>query len=56
MKIIRIKNVIRFFQNKNNLYGSHPYYTVIENDGNTHGVLLYNSNAMGENRLHVNKF
>ncbi|XP_076056755.1 sucrase-isomaltase, intestinal-like [Oratosquilla oratoria] len=30
-----------------NLYGSHPYYTLVEdNDGNTHSVLLYTSNAM----------
>ncbi|KAK4877010.1 hypothetical protein RN001_009516 [Aquatica leii] len=29
-----------------NLYGSHPFYMVIENSGNTHGVFLLNSNAM----------
>ena len=28
-----------------NLYGSHPYYTVLENDGNAHSVLFLNSNA-----------
>lgn len=25
------------------LYGSHPYYTVVEDDGNTHSVLFLNS-------------
>ncbi|XP_077987508.1 sucrase-isomaltase, intestinal-like [Glandiceps talaboti] len=29
-----------------NLYGQFPYYVSIENDGNAHGVLLLNSNAM----------
>nr|XP_006826057.1 PREDICTED: maltase-glucoamylase, intestinal-like [Saccoglossus kowalevskii] len=29
-----------------NLYGQFPYYMVVENDGNAHGVLLVNSNAM----------
>eukprot|EP00094_Tigriopus_californicus_P002589 TCALIF_02501-PA protein Name:"Similar to Gaa Lysosomal alpha-glucosidase (Rattus norvegicus)" AED:0.10 eAED:0.10 QI:0/0.75/0.55/0.88/0.75/0.77/9/17/845 len=28
-----------------NLYGTHPYYTVLENDGNAHSVLFKNSNA-----------
>jgi hypothetical protein len=28
-----------------NLYGVHPRYTVLEEDGNTHGVLILNSNA-----------
>ena len=27
------------------LYGVHPYYTVVEEDGNTHSVLFLNSNA-----------
>lgn len=31
------------------MYGQHPYYSVVEDDdGNTHSVLFYNSNAMGE--------
>ncbi|GFX40890.1 sucrase-isomaltase, intestinal [Trichonephila clavipes] len=30
-----------------NLYGVHPYYTCLENSSNSHGVLLLNSNAMG---------
>ena len=33
--------------NSNN-YGHQPAYYVIENSGKSHAVLLYNSNAMGE--------
>ncbi|XP_019358783.1 PREDICTED: sucrase-isomaltase, intestinal [Gavialis gangeticus] len=31
---------------KLNSYGFHPFYMGLENDGNAHGVLLLNSNAM----------
>lgn len=30
-----------------NLYGSHPFYIVQEEDGLAHGVFLLNSNAIG---------
>ena len=34
-----------------NLYGSHPFYMVSEDDGSSHGVFLYNSHAIGKNLI-----
>ncbi len=37
-----------------NLYGTHPTYTVLEEDGNAHAVLFLNSNAqVGGWRGHI---
>jgi hypothetical protein len=30
-----------------NMYGVHPHYTVLEEDGNAHAVVIVNSNAQG---------
>lgn len=30
-----------------NLYGAHPFYLLLEEGGDAHGVFLLNSNAMG---------
>jgi hypothetical protein len=35
-------------KNNTNIYGAHPFYTVVEEDGNTHSVLMLNSNAQGK--------
>uniref|UniRef100_M4AS73 Maltase n=1 Tax=Xiphophorus maculatus TaxID=8083 RepID=M4AS73_XIPMA len=39
---------------KMNCYGVHPFYMGLENTADAHGVLLLNSNAMGEKYIHIN--
>lgn len=36
------------FQADVNLYGSHPFYIVQEEEGFAHGAFLLNSNAIGK--------
>ncbi|GAB1607820.1 hypothetical protein Ahia01_001065900 [Argonauta hians] len=35
-------------EDQRNVYGSHPFYMVLEGDGSSHGVYFHNSNAMGK--------
>lgn len=39
---------VALFQYKMNCYGVHPFYMGLETTAEAHGVLLLNSNAMGE--------
>ena len=36
-----------------NLYGVHPFYLNLEKDGQSNGVFLKNSNAMGKSHVLV---
>lgn len=40
-------------QYKMNCYGVHPFYMGLEDTTDAHGVLLLNSNAMGERHTHA---
>lgn len=43
---------VSVLQYKMNCYGVHPFYMGLENTADAHGVLLLNSNAMGERNTH----
>lgn len=36
-----------------NVYGSHPFYLLLEKPGYSHGVFLLNSNAMGRLQFRI---
>lgn len=42
-------------QYKLNCYGVHPFYMGLETTADAHGVLLLNSNAMGERQTHTHR-
>lgn len=46
IKFASLLNLV-FCTFQKNLYGSHPFYMLLEPTGNFHGVFLLNSNAMG---------
>ena len=54
-KSVDFDTVNILFQDYSNLYSVHPFYMNIEDEaGNTHAVLLHNSNAMGESNTKHN--
>lgn len=46
--VFPVKCILFCLQYKLNSYGYQPFYMALEEDGNAHGVLLLNSNAMGK--------
>lgn len=46
---------VSLLQYKMNCYGVHPFYMGLENTADAHGVLLLNSNAMGERSTHTHR-
>lgn len=51
LDISLVKCILCCLQYKLNSYGYQPFYMALEEDGNAHGVLLLNSNAMGKKTL-----
>ncbi|XP_076621881.1 lysosomal alpha-glucosidase [Colletes latitarsis] len=45
-KILTLSNLDQPPMENANLYGSHPFYLILENSGKAHGVLFLNSNTM----------
>lgn len=46
---------VSLLQYKMNSYGVHAFYMGLENNGDAHGVLLQNSNAMGKRHTHAQR-
>lgn len=46
MMIMTLSTILQ--QSDANLYGTHPFFMCVEENGDAFGVLLYNSNAMGK--------
>ena len=45
--MMNLKKIFLFQVPYANLYSSQPFYTCMENDGKSHGVVMVNSNAFG---------